>query len=656
VASRADYGLPANWDVVDGWIKYSGPVPVVPDVKIHEVKKKCPEIPVLEDYRADPGDKFWEKFPTCPLPDIAMSRIVTGALNAKIVENSSAMLSSEIARGGRVIDNLRNGASSFQKGPLPSCYVENTASTYKNGESVTDVVASWVKAGFAAGPFSVPPVSGFRVNSLAAIPQGEKVRPVLNVSLPKNLSFNSNVKDEALEKVFMCSAKCFSHSIMDCGKQAWMAKLDMKDAYKNVPCKVSDLRLQGFVWLNKFFTETRQIFGARTSVCNFDILGAVILVLAVIQCSIQRHLVHRQLDDVPIVVPFKKKHWCTEFTAKYRAICKDVGIQLAEDCPQFDKAFSCSQYGKVLGIWFDTKNLEWKLPEEKRDKTLRNIVDALSDRGQSLKDMQVLMGRLNDVSMMCPFLKTFKGELNSALAKAHQEPDRRTHLGIQAKRDLYVWLGFLLDPKEWRPICPRTCMPPLAVLTFSSDSAGFNEYTKRGAKIGCGSVGTDAGGEIVFATQLFWPESLREIEEMGSRTTTLELIGLLLPLLMVPKLVRGKHIVLKVDNTGCYFAWHNKTVAGEKKASILTRGLILMSAFLECYIHVEHLPRVSAWDAILCDRLSRERTTSSNDRKLLSSFGNLQAPRVLTAWLENPTEDWNLAYRMLDHVIRMVNK
>jgi hypothetical protein len=94
-----------------------------------------------------------------------------------------------------------------------------------------------------------------------------------------------------------------------------------------------------------------------------------------------------------------------------------------------------------LGIWFDTKKLEWKLPEEKRDKTLRNIVDALSDRGQSLKDLQVLMGRLNDVSMMCPFLKTFKGELNSALAIAHLEPDKRTYLGIQAKRDLYVWLG-----------------------------------------------------------------------------------------------------------------------------------------------------------------------------------------------------------------------
>ena len=104
------------------------------------------------------------------------------------------------------------------------------------------------------------------------------------------------------------------------------------------------------------------------------------------------------------------------------------------------------------------------------------------------------------------------------------------------------------------------------------------------------------------------------------------------------------------------FCLAEQKVAGEKKASILTRGLVLMSAYLECYIHVEHLPRVSAWDAILCDRLSRERTTSSNDRRLLSSFGNLQAPRVLTSWLENPSEDWDLAYRLLNHVIRTVNK
>ena len=227
---------------------------------------------------------------------------------------------------------------------------------------------------------------------------------------------NDNVREEALEKVFMCSAKCFSYSVMDCGRGAWMAKIDMRDAYKNVPCKPKDLHLQGFRWLERFFVETRQIFGARTSVCNFDILGATVLVLVLAQCMILKNLVHRQLDDVPIVVPEKKKMWCDEFVSKYKTVCKDIGIELAGECPNLDKAFSSSQYGKILGIWFNTKELKWKLPEEKKDKTLRNIEKALRGEGLNLKGMQELMGRLNDVAMMCPFMKTFKGELNKALA------------------------------------------------------------------------------------------------------------------------------------------------------------------------------------------------------------------------------------------------
>jgi hypothetical protein len=74
-------------------------------------------------------------------------------------------------------------------------------------------------------------------------------------------------------------------------------------------------------------------------------------------------------------------------------------------------------------------------------------------------------------------------------------------------------------------------MPPLSVVTFSSDSASFNENTARGAKTECGSIGINTEGELCFAAQIFWPENLRKVPEMGSRTTTLELIGLLLPFL-----------------------------------------------------------------------------------------------------------------------------
>jgi len=99
------------------------------------------------------------------------------------------------------------------------------------------------------------------VNSLLAVEQDTKVRPCLNVSLPKDCSFNDNVDECKVEKVYMTSARSFGHAIVDCGKGANMSKFDMCDAYKLMPAKPEDYRLQGLSWLNKFFVETQQIFG-----------------------------------------------------------------------------------------------------------------------------------------------------------------------------------------------------------------------------------------------------------------------------------------------------------------------------------------------------------------------------------------------------------
>jgi hypothetical protein len=116
----------------------------------------------------------------------------------------------------------------------------------KHGEHVTDAIAWWVKNGFACGPFKDPPLDGFRVNPIIAIDQGQKIRPVLNVSEPKPNSFNSNVDEQLLEKVNMSTAKRFSRAAVECGYDAVMIKTDFVDAYKMIPCEIKDLRLQGF--------------------------------------------------------------------------------------------------------------------------------------------------------------------------------------------------------------------------------------------------------------------------------------------------------------------------------------------------------------------------------------------------------------------------
>jgi hypothetical protein len=59
---------------------------------------------------------------------------------------------------------------------------------------------------------------------------------------------------------------------------------------------------------------------------------------------------------------------------------------------------------------------------------------------------------------------------------------------------------------------------------------------------------------------------------------------------------------------------------------------------------------MSSWDARLADRLSRESTTTVEDKRLLDSFPKYQLPKSLRDWLLKPEEDFSLAERLLEEV------
>jgi len=71
---------------------------------------------------------------------------------------------------------------------------------------VTKTLKKWLEDDYLAGPFLSPPLSEFRANSMMAIQQGDKVRLVLNMSYPKENSFNDNVDEDKVGKVAMSSA------------------------------------------------------------------------------------------------------------------------------------------------------------------------------------------------------------------------------------------------------------------------------------------------------------------------------------------------------------------------------------------------------------------------------------------------------------------
>ena len=136
----------------------------------------------------------------------------------------------------------------------------------------------------------------------------------------------------------------------------------------------------------------------------------------------------------------------------------------------------------------------------------------------------------------------------------------------------------------------------------------------------------------------------------GDKSTTLEIVGVLMAFLSKPKIFKGKRVIVKVDNLGVVFGIESGRVKNDATAAVFIRALFLISAFLECEIHVEHMPRCSNFESDLVDRMSRLKTTTRNDEKLLKSFGNKSLPKVLTNWFSNPNHDWKLALLLLEYV------
>jgi hypothetical protein len=235
--------------------------------------------------------------------------------------------------------------------------------------------------------------------------------------------------------------------------------------------------------------ETTQIFGAKTAVCNYDIMGNTIRSLALSVSRIPPHLVHRQLHDVPVVAP-GNSGWCEEFSKNYQEMCESVGVKLAPPCPNKDKAFVNSTSGKVLGIEFCTEKLSWKLPLQKCKKYANQIADILAEGEVGLEECESLVGRLNFITCMEPALRTFKKPAQNLLSILKDEEMGKIPLSQEVIDDLFFWWHFLTH-LSWLPISEDVHHPPpLLYKTFTTDVAGWSADESGRGRIGAGHSGS----------------------------------------------------------------------------------------------------------------------------------------------------------------------
>ena len=647
-------GIPDRWAVVETWMDNS----VVPEYPFSEPQpaqeRSFPDIPILEDYTVMPPDVFWKKFPQRGLPTRAETRINARNLERLVEKHKENLSVTELNRAHRVIRDLRQGAESYQKSSLPPITVQNTKSAIEHGALMTDKIATWIRDGYVAGPFDSPPMPGFRANPLMAVVRNGKVRPVLNMSGPKGQSFNDNVDTGKLEKVHMNTAKEFGYLLKESGKEAKFSKFDYKDAYKTIPSKATDFRLQGFKWLGKYFCETQQTFGGIPSVCNFDREGNILQVLAIVESSIPRNYTLRILDDTSNIGP-KNTLYAEKFACAMRTICSYVNMPLAPLCPNREKAFEVQTRGTVMGIGFNSKDMSWFLPKDKADRTISRCLEIYNSSQIGLKQLEKAMGSINDLAQMAQFAKFYKHSGNTLLRAFNGNYDILKQVTPSLQRDMLVLAKIAETARVALPIMSRPSDGPLTTLTFYSDAAGASFAMVEGQRVfhsndskGVACIGGLDKDDIWVWTRLEWPEGfLTKTRDdtgkfYGSKSTTLECIGLLLPFISFPEAVCGRFVKFLIDNSAVAYGWRKGYVKFDSSASEILRATNMLASYLGVKVYVEHVPRMSDDLATLADKLSRNRHHSRAPEYLLKKPGS----RIMS-WLSSPTTDGKLATDLL---------
>ena len=487
--------------------------------------------------------------------------------------------------------------------------------------------------------------------------QGTKLRPILNLSAPPGLSFNDSIDKDKMPKVTMATSRQIADIIIRKGKGCYLAKIDQVDAYKLVPVKIDQLRTQGFYWLGRYFCENQLIFGGSSSVPLYDCVHDVIIDLVAIQSQPEQDSIQKCLDDAIFVTKTYEEN--QKIYSTYKAIANQINLPLASE-QNPDKAFSAQTSGKILGIIFDTNELKWSIDEQKANKFSRILLKAIHQRRVTKKTLQSVMGIINTIVRMCPSLRFFRSSILYELKRSY-----KLHCVILRPHSilsLYNWLRVTQSLKNGLPLGKiHNDKAPANVLTFTTDAAGVKKDSKLCYKIGAAAVQSiHPSDNYIWAVRALWPDSFisntfdSNGKFCGAKSTTLEMLAIILPLFHRISLIVNNTILIQTDNKAVYYAFRNGRSKIDPWASLILESIMFVANSLPCKIYVEHVPRCSTNLATMADHLSRSDKKGMKLTETLKISANSSWPPSILQWMSSPHIDYNLPSSLLqDFLVKL---
>ena len=475
-----------------------------------------------------------------------------------------------------VINSLRYGTHVGYTGPHKPRVSRNLISAIQHPEVVSGNLRKELGLGRVAGPFNSPPLPNLQCHPVGVVPKkhSSEWRTIYHLSYPEGDSINDHIPKDpyTLQYVRVDDA---IHIFQSLGPGSFMAKTDLKSAFRLIPIHPDDWHLLGIHWQDQYYVDLYLPFGLRSAPFLFNQFSDALEWILKHNYGLQ-HVLHI-LDDF-FIAEQSRMQCLTSFSTLLR-LFMSVGAPVVAS-----KTLGPSQVLEFMGIELDTVRMEARLPEDKLQRT-RDLLNSFTQRRSvRLVELQSLIGTLQFACKVVVPGRTF---LQRMINLTRGVPSRFHHIRLNKEffKDLTMWKAFLAGwhGRSFFLDTTVTPSPDLELYTDAASSIGFGGY---------------------FNGQWFqgrWPPHLQLDSTRGISIEWQELFPIVVACAIWFPRFSGKRIQFWCDNESVV-AIINSGHSTVPRIMDLLRFLVLISMEHNFYVRARHVPGVSNE---IADALSR---------------------------------------------------
>ena len=265
-----------------------------------------------------------------------------------------------------LISALRYGTRIGYLGPHKTRVSCNLISASQHPDIVSGNLNKEVHLGRIAGPFPSSPLPNLQCHPIGVVPGKHSVewRTIYHLSYPEGDSINNHIPKEpySLQYVRVDDAITILRSL---GPGSFMAKADLKSAFRLVPIHPADWNLLGIYWQSQYYIDLYLPFGLRSAPFLFNQISDALEWILKHNYGL-RHVIHI-LDDF-----FIAEHTKIACLASFTTLLK---VFMSLRVPTMGP----SQVLEFMGVVLDSNRMEARLPEDKLAR-IRQLLDSFTNR------------------------------------------------------------------------------------------------------------------------------------------------------------------------------------------------------------------------------------------------------------------------------------